>query len=179
MIERHASPFWNFSLRFYRIEGVAPACLTLQDRHGIDVNVMLFGLWLAQQGRALERTDMHTIMDAAESWRAQVVVPLRSVRRILREPADAAGKGAAALDRDGALALREKIKAAELEAERLQQEALFALKPLADWGVASEPVAAAAQNLALYARSLRADFDPAACRAMLDGFAKVGAATPA
>ncbi len=179
MSERQASPFWKFSLRFYKIDGVAPACLTLQDRHGIDVNVMLFGLWLAHEGRTLERADMHYIMDAAESWRTQVVVPLRSVRRILREPADAAGKGAAAFDQEGALALREKIKVAELEAERLQQEALFALKPVTEWGAVGEPFAAAAQNLELYARSLRAEFDPAASRVMLDGFAKLGSSASA
>ena len=32
------SPFWLFSLRFYAQEGIAPACLTLQDEAGVDVN---------------------------------------------------------------------------------------------------------------------------------------------
>ena len=167
------SPFWNFSLAIYRAEGVAPACVKLQDMHGVDVNVMLYGLWLASQGRMLSRVDMHSIVDAVENWRLQVVVPLRSVRRILKEPAHAAGKGASAFDSAAALALREKIKVAELEAERLQQEALFVLKPVAQWGESGEALAAAAQNLEQYARAMRADFDPAACKAVLAGFAAV------
>ena len=37
MSERKASPFWNFSLKLYRVEGVATACLKLQDLHGIEI----------------------------------------------------------------------------------------------------------------------------------------------
>lgn len=171
MSERQASPFWTFSLQLYGVGGVAPACVKLQDLHGVDVNVMLFALWLARQGRRLSRAEMHEIIDSAEPWRKQVVVPLRAVRRILKAPAEAAGKGAHALDATAALALREKIKAAELEAERLQQETLFAMRPAAQWGE-SAPIADAAQaNLATYARALRAEFDPFACKAILDGLA--------
>ena len=179
MSQHQASPFWTFSLRLYGAEGVAPACIKLQDQHGIDVNVMLFALWLAHEGRAISRVEMHAIMDAAESWRMQVVVPLRSVRRILREPADAAGKGAAHFNRQAALALREKIKAAELEAERLQQEALFALKPAGDWGQPAQHAIAAAQNLEIYARALRAEFNPGASKAMLEGFGRIAPANAA
>ncbi len=33
-------PFWNFSLEVYGGEGVARACLELQDRRGVDVNLL-------------------------------------------------------------------------------------------------------------------------------------------
>lgn len=167
------SPFWNFSLKFYRDKNVSAACIKLQDQHGIDVNVMLFGMWLASQGRALSRENMHEIMDSSETWRIQVVVPLRSVRRILRQPADAAGKGSKAFDHDAAAQLRERVKAVELEAERLQQEALFALKPASGWGEARDAAAAAAQNLDVYAKAMRAQFDPAASRALLEAFGQM------
>lgn len=169
MKQQAASPFWTFSLKLYRVEGVAPACLKLQDMHGVDVNVMLFGCWLASQGRKVSRVEMHEIVDAAEPWRRQVVVPLRSVRRILKVPADAAGKGAHAFDAAAIAAMRDKIKAAELESERLQQEALYGLKPAAEWGETAEPDAAAEANLATYASAMRADFDRAASKAVLDG----------
>src|SRR3954470_3940357 len=39
-------PFWNFSLELYAGEGVAEACLDLQERRGCDVNVLLFCCWL-------------------------------------------------------------------------------------------------------------------------------------
>ena len=51
--ERAVSPFWTFSLRIYGQPGVPPACLTLQDEHGVDVNVLLFALYAASCGRQL------------------------------------------------------------------------------------------------------------------------------
>lgn len=175
MSDKTASPFWTFSLKIYRIEGVPPACLTLQDLHGVDVNVMLYGLWLASQGRALSRADMRSIVDAMEVWKRQVVVPLRGVRRLLKDPVAASGKAGPAFAEAGVLALRDQIKKIELEAERLQQEALYALRPAANWGEAAEPDAAARQNLDAYAGALAARFDSAALAAMLAGFQKAAA----
>ena len=47
------SPFWRFSLRFYRRREVADACITLQEQAGVDVNLLLFLRWHATQKRAL------------------------------------------------------------------------------------------------------------------------------
>jgi len=33
---------WRFVLPFYGRAGVSPACLTLQDKIGVDVNIVLF-----------------------------------------------------------------------------------------------------------------------------------------
>jgi hypothetical protein len=62
-------------------------------------------------------------------------------------------------------AFRDRIKAVELEAERLQQEALFALRPLEAWGVAlgeasSPEVDVAQANLSAYAQWLNVVFSP-------------------
>ena len=35
------SGFWDFSLAVYGAEAVAPECLSLQDKFGIDVNLLL------------------------------------------------------------------------------------------------------------------------------------------
>ena len=42
------SPFWRFSLQFYRLPKVADACIALQEEAGVDVNLLLFLLWQAQ-----------------------------------------------------------------------------------------------------------------------------------
>lgn len=178
MAEKTVSPFWRFSLAIYRLEGVPPACLKLQDLHGVDVNVMLFGLWLASTGRALARADMRAIVDAMDNWKKNVVVPLRGVRRLLKDPVAASGKAGGAFAPEGVMALRDQLKAIELEAERLQQEALFALRPVAQWGETAEPVAAARGNLDAYAGALGATFDSAAVAAMLAGFEKAATAQP-
>ena len=45
------SPFWRFSLRFYRLPKAADACIELQEEAGVDVNLLLFLLWHARQRR--------------------------------------------------------------------------------------------------------------------------------
>jgi uncharacterized protein (TIGR02444 family) len=111
--------FWTWSLATYARPGVADACLELQDRLGLDVNRLLLAWWLAANGLALPET-ADALAAFADPWQRQVVGPLRSVRRAL--------KGSAL---PGATALREAVKAAELEAERLEQHELERLTAMA------------------------------------------------
>jgi uncharacterized protein (TIGR02444 family) len=118
--QSRANPFWDFSLAIYASEKVQKACLELQDGSGVDVNVLLYMLWQASLGRQLDPAGAKAVLAAVEPWRVEVVVPLRMARRNLKQPA-------AAIEPRGAEALRAIVKKAELEAERLQQAALFAL----------------------------------------------------
>lgn len=114
---------WDFSLSFYALPGVAPACIDLQDRQGIDVNVMLFVLWQGCcGGRLLRAEDVARVDGAIDGWRDEVVRPLRAVRRQLKKP------GLAGLHPEAG-ALRTQVQTAELEAERLQQAILERLAP--------------------------------------------------
>src|SRR5215467_8536427 len=115
----HRSPFWRFSLRFYREPGVAEACIALQDGCGVDVNVLLFFLWLAKARRRVSPDAAQAVCAVAAPWRDDVVAPLRTIRRRLKE-------GSALVERGTAEQFRTAVKALELESERLQQEALFA-----------------------------------------------------
>ena len=124
MTEQHThtptdTPFWRFSLNFYRQAGVAEACIALQDECGVDVNLMLFLLWLAASGWQLSVENIKELDEAVRGWRDLTIIPIRETRRKL--------KGAPTLVEAGRQeAFRTKIKAIELEAERLQQEALYA-----------------------------------------------------
>jgi uncharacterized protein (TIGR02444 family) len=169
-VRTHHSPFWRFSLKLYGMAGVPPACLVLQDESGVDVNVLLFGLFLAGQGRRLAGDEMSMIAEATEAWRANVVVPVRTARRFLKEPPQAFSTAATE-------ALRERVKAIELEAERLQQEGLYALRPIAAWGEAAAPAEAAKGNAAAYEARLGATFDRAAIETLLSAFARMPAST--
>jgi uncharacterized protein (TIGR02444 family) len=117
-----ASDFWQFSLAFYARPGVAPACLRLQDEHGVDVNVMLFVLFAASRACQLDDAALERIEAAVAPWRERVVRPLREVRRTLRGPV-------ASIDTPLTAGLRSEVKRIELEAERLQQLALERLLP--------------------------------------------------
>lgn len=138
--------FWNFSVNYYALPGKADICLALQDGKSMDVNVLLFLLWQAQQRRRLSQAEIGEVVTFVESWRMSVVQPLRGVRRFLKEP----GKP---WETPGIRAFRERIKREELLAERIQQEAMAAAFPAVgqDGSVSS----AARTNLALYAELLK------------------------
>lgn len=157
------SPFWRFSLSLYGRPGVGPACVALQDAHGLDVNVLLFALWLADEGRRVDAAEVAAADAAVRDWRLQAVVPLRAVRRFLKEPPPA-------LDAAAVAALRDRVKAVELESERLQQEALYALRPLAAWGVADARAACAGHNMDACAQAFGAVFAPEPRAAILAAF---------
>lgn len=112
-----APDFWSFSLDFYGRSGVAEACLELQDRHGLDVNLVLYCCW---RGDILAQGQIQAAIDLTAPWRTEIVQPLRALRRRLKP-------GFPPFPDAEALALRKRIADAELEAERLQQQALDAL----------------------------------------------------
>ena len=138
-----ANPFWTFSLGYYRGAGVSEACLELQDNCGVDVNVMLFLLWQATLKRQLGATQVKALAEKVGPWQIDVLGPIRGLRRMLKGNAPLLDKGAAEL-------FRTKIKAIELEAERLQQEAMHAMAA----GIISEAApsteAAARASIAAY-----------------------------
>jgi uncharacterized protein (TIGR02444 family) len=159
------SPFWRFSLAFYRRPGVGEACIQLQDACEVDVNLLLFLLWLAAAKRRLTPDDVRGIDDTVRGWRELTVLPLRAIRRRLKG-------GAPPLESGAAEAYRSKIKGVELEAERLQQEALYALANSMTLGAAASADEAARANIAAYQAMLGREF-PAAPVALLLGAAKV------
>jgi uncharacterized protein (TIGR02444 family) len=161
---KQTSPFWRFSLRFYRQPGVADACIALQDGCGVDVNVLLFFLWLATAQRCVSRVVALFVCALGGRGRDDVVAPLRTIRRRLKG-------GSTFVERGTAEVFRTKVKALELESEQLQQEALFALAA----GLATENAAtieaAARANVAAYERVLGRTFTPAAVAALLGALA--------
>jgi uncharacterized protein (TIGR02444 family) len=110
-----SNPFWAYSLRLYRRPGVAPACLMLQERLGLDVNVLLFCVWTASRGLALSPRTIAAAADISMMWSANVVQPLRGVRRFLKPMQLPAFRG--------------QVARAELGAEKLEQMLLLGLLP--------------------------------------------------
>ncbi len=147
------NPFWAFSLAVYGRPGVAEACLALQDRRGLDVNLLLFCCWAGSGGRRLGARDMDRLEAAVGDWQRTVVAPLRAVRRRLKQPGEGAGGETAGL--------RQAVKDCEFEAERIEQAMLHAaLDGLPDGlGERADPAACAAANLTAYleAAGLEAD----------------------
>lgn len=84
-----AGAFWAWSCGRWARPGVAEACLSLQDGHGLQVDLLLLACWLAEHGRAPTADQAGRIVADASAWQAEVVVPLRLVRRRLKRLAAA------------------------------------------------------------------------------------------
>jgi uncharacterized protein (TIGR02444 family) len=158
------SPFWHFSLGFYRAPQVAEACIRLQDEAGVDVNLLFFLLWQAALKRRLSVADVEATERKIVGWRKTAVVPLRDIRRALKSATGLIDPGAAEL-------FRTKVKGLELEAERLQQEALYAYSQSGALGETAASAAAAARiNVAAYEKFSARGFPKPAVEAILDAF---------
>jgi uncharacterized protein (TIGR02444 family) len=154
------SPFWRFSLRTYRQPRVADACIALQDECGVDVNVLLFFLWLAADKKRVPALNARAVCEQAALWHDDVVAPLRSLRRKLKA-------GSTLVERHTAELFRTRIKATELEAERLQQEALFAMTPDLETEPAESVEAAARANVLAYEQAAARAFTPGAVEILI------------
>ena len=108
---------WSFALSTYARPGVEAACLRLQEQ-GADVCLLLCGAWLEQRGVARLPERVVALQQLARPWRLDVVEPLREIRRQWRVMAQQDVQLAA---------LREQLKAMELQAERTLLTRLEAL----------------------------------------------------
>ncbi|HZS84121.1 MAG TPA: TIGR02444 family protein [Stellaceae bacterium] len=131
--------FWAYSLAVYGREGVAAACIALQDRHGLDVNFLLLGLFAGEHGCALGAEALARLDSLSAPWRENVTAKLRAVRRWL--------KAQGVFPAEAAAPLRQAVLAQEIEAERHQHRLMEQHLALAE---APADPAIAAGNLARY-----------------------------
>ena len=111
---------WEFSLKLYAEPGVAASCLSLQDQHGFDVNLVLFCIWYGCRHGELTDDLLKTALETSDHWRETVVRPLRSLRtQLKRDLKESAYSSSSEIS-----VLRDRIKTAELDAERIQQQEL-------------------------------------------------------
>ena len=151
------SAFWDFSLAVYGKPGFPQAAISLQDRHGLNVNMLLFCLWAGANGRLLEGEDLQRLEGALDPWNEAVVEPLRAVRRWLKDQ-DLA-------PRDQAESLARAVLAREIEGEAIAQRLMERTAPVEQGGTASPE--AAAENLKRYLESRSVDADPADLETLL------------
>ncbi|EAQ97134.1 TIGR02444 family protein [Congregibacter litoralis] len=102
---------WRFAVGVYGNPGVAEACLSAQQRWGIDVNLLLYACWCVRRGGCLTPDDLRRAEERCRSWREGVVLPLRGQREQWRDASECRAD-------------YEAIKDLELQAERRQLEFL-------------------------------------------------------
>jgi uncharacterized protein (TIGR02444 family) len=137
--------FWAYSLALYDRPGISAALIRLQDRHGLDVNLLLLCCFAGALGfGALSKAELSQIDRAIGPWRAGVIQPLRALRRALK------ASPLRALESDGG-ALRRQVSQAELLGERRAQAMLAHWLAKRGRGTAALPAADIALALERYA----------------------------
>ena len=109
---------WEFSLKLYAEPGVAASCLSLQDQHGFDVNLVLFCIWYGCRHGELTDDLLKTASKLGPLARnsSALAKPAYPLKRDLKESAYSSSSEISVL--------RDRIKTAELDAERIQQQEL-------------------------------------------------------
>ena len=141
-------PFWEFSLRVYGSEGVPAACIALQERHAIDVNLLLFSAWIGESGRGiLEESDLEAALATTTAWNRDIVCSLRAVRNQLKD-------GMPPIPTERSNALRKMILEVEVKCEHVEQISLAAavLRPSDLTTTAEQRGDDAVTNVAAYFR---------------------------
>lgn len=112
---------WRFAVSFYARDGVSPACLALQEKAGVDVNILLFAIYAQiERGVSLSANDLAAADTRVRDWHGEVVQPLRRIRTRMKS-------GPFPAPSPTTEPLRNRIKADELQAEQIE------LALLADW----------------------------------------------
>jgi uncharacterized protein (TIGR02444 family) len=115
---------WAFALQIYARPGVADACLRLQNEAGVDVMMLLMTVFAALRHRVLlTPSEIRELEEVCRPWREQIVQPLRAIRGRLKT-------GPLPAPDSTTEPFRSTIKAAELAAERLQNQLLAEYLPL-------------------------------------------------
>jgi uncharacterized protein (TIGR02444 family) len=142
------SESWDFALKLYAQPGIADACLRLQAECSVDVMMLLTATFAAiRRGVVLTPSDIAEMDAACRPWREQIVLSLRALRTTLKT-----GPPPAPSERTEKL--RSRIKAAELSAERLQNEVLahwLAKKPPTSRAVERADIVAVLHSLVSFA----------------------------
>lgn len=117
LLEPEQQGLWEFSLAIYAEDEVEQACLLMQDKLDIDVNLLLTCLWLAVTGRGrLNGDELADIEAQVAFWQQEIIQPLRQVRRRLKDLSRVGGKVHNSL--------RKSVSACELDAEQVEQQML-------------------------------------------------------
>ena len=113
-----AADSWDFICKLYLESGVSNACLKLQADAGVDVVMLLMGVY-ASVRKCIHLTDkdVQEMDELCRPWREEVIQPLRTLRTRMKS-----GPPPAPSPRTEAI--RSRIKSSELAAEQLQSEVL-------------------------------------------------------
>jgi uncharacterized protein (TIGR02444 family) len=111
------SDLWQFANGFYAAPDAATQLLALQNDHQMNVNHLIYALWLSTIDYQL--VSLPNVDEGAGAWRSEICLPLRTLRFALRR-----SKAEMTQKLDAVEACYQQMLAAELAAERVELDML-------------------------------------------------------
>lgn len=111
--DTHIPNLWDWALEFYAKPNTAETLLRLQDDRHYSVILILWCLWAERYCAPLTTKSVQKLLKGTTSWEQEVIKPLRSIRRRMKQLDSSIAK-------NDAKSFRRAVKDMELEAEKLQ-----------------------------------------------------------
>jgi uncharacterized protein (TIGR02444 family) len=109
----NAEQFWSYSLNLY--PAIKDLCLHWQDHLGVNINLLLFLLYLDKQQQSLSEKQLQQLEELLVRFSREVTQSIRTLRRTLPSPW---------LESEMQHPLRQQLLNTELAAEKLEQQLL-------------------------------------------------------
>lgn len=109
----NSEQFWQFSLSLY--PAIKEVCLQWQDSYGVNINLLLFVLYLDKQQQSVSEAQLQQLEDLLQHFSTEVTQSIRALRRTLPSPW---------LESEMQQPLRQQLLNTELAAEKLEQQLL-------------------------------------------------------
>lgn len=109
----NSEQFWHYSLSLYPV--IKDLCLQWQDNYGVNINLLLFLLYLDKQQQSVSEAQLLKLEDLLQHFSTEVTQSIRTLRRTLPSPW---------LESDMQQPLRQQLLSTELAAEKLEQQLL-------------------------------------------------------
>ncbi len=169
MSVKNIDQFWAWSLKHYARDGVEPTLLKLQEDFNANINILLWACWSAENFAQIPDLVIRKSIDQTFALNHNITQRLRGARKFLKN-------WQSAVPNDDAEQLREKIKDAELCAEKVEQLLLqdLATTHLTELGTGDRhgATARALHNLTAYFAisgvSRRNDFSSSLLQTLID-----------
>jgi uncharacterized protein (TIGR02444 family) len=78
------NPFWQFACDFYSQPDAAEALLCLQDKHLLNINILLLLIWLGEQGLSINKYQLDSLLVFNMPMDNNIISPLRKARTALK-----------------------------------------------------------------------------------------------
>lgn len=78
------SEFWNYSTQIWTLPGLETTCLELQNKHEVNVNILLYCCWTGDKNLSINDDDLQMLLDTTQPWQT-IIKPLRDSRKMMKQ----------------------------------------------------------------------------------------------